>query len=76
MEEIPLFKPRYNIAPTHQAPVTANLGGANRVELFQWELVGEIDARSNLATSILMRNSDWLDKGTMNFPTEPGVKLL
>ncbi|MGZ9214944.1 MAG: hypothetical protein ACXW53_23890 [Candidatus Binatia bacterium] len=39
-------------------------------------LRGEIDARSNLATSILMRNSDWLDKGTMNFPTEPGVKLL
>ena len=30
-------------------------------------LRGEIDARSNLATSILMRNSDWLDKGTMNF---------
>ena len=30
-------------------------------------LGGEIDARSNLATSILMRNSDWLDKGTMNF---------
>ena len=28
---------------------------------------GEIDARSNLATSVLMRNSDWLDKGVMNF---------
>src|SRR5215208_6825382 len=26
-------------------------------------LRGEIDARANLATSILMRNSDWLDKG-------------
>lgn len=30
-------------------------------------LQGEIDARSNLATSVLMRNSDWLDKGIMNF---------
>jgi tripartite-type tricarboxylate transporter receptor subunit TctC len=28
---------------------------------------GEIDARSNLATSVLMRNSDWLEKGIMNF---------
>lgn len=28
---------------------------------------GEIDARSNLATSVLMRNADWLDKGIMNF---------
>ena len=39
LEEIPLFKPRYNIAPTQQAPVIANLNGANRVELFQWGLV-------------------------------------
>ena len=39
LEEIPLFKPRYNIAPTQQAPVIANLDGANRVELFQWGLV-------------------------------------
>ena len=39
LEEIPLFKPRYNIAPTQQAPVIANLDGANRVELFQWDLV-------------------------------------
>lgn len=28
---------------------------------------GEIDARSNLVTSVLMRNSDWVDKGLMNF---------
>jgi len=39
LDEIPLFKPRYNIAPTQQAPVIANLDGANRVELFQWGLV-------------------------------------
>ena len=30
-------------------------------------LRGEIDARSNLVTSVLMRNSEWLDKGIMNF---------
>ncbi len=30
-------------------------------------LSGEIDARSNLVTSVMMRNSDWLDKGIMNF---------
>jgi len=30
-------------------------------------LRGEIDARSNLVTSVLMRNSDWVDKGLMNF---------
>lgn len=39
LEEIPLFKPRYNIAPTQQAPVIANLEGENRLELFQWGLV-------------------------------------
>ena len=39
LEEIPLFMPRYNIAPTQQAPVIANLDGANRLELFQWGLV-------------------------------------
>ena len=37
--DIPLFSPRYNIAPTQQAPVIANLQGANRIELFQWGLV-------------------------------------
>ena len=30
-------------------------------------LRGEIDARSNLVTSVLMRNPDWVDKGIMNF---------
>ena len=39
LDEIPLFKPRYNIAPTQQAPVIANMEGANRVELLQWGLV-------------------------------------
>ena len=39
LDEIPLFKPRYNIAPTQQAPVIANMEGANRVELFQRGLV-------------------------------------
>ena len=37
--EIPLFFPRYNIAPSQQAPIIANLQGANRIELFQWGLV-------------------------------------
>jgi tripartite-type tricarboxylate transporter receptor subunit TctC len=30
-------------------------------------LRGEIDARSNLVTSVLMRNPEWVDKGMMNF---------
>jgi hypothetical protein len=30
-------------------------------------LRGEVDARSNLATSVLLRNPDWVDKGLMNF---------
>ena len=30
-------------------------------------LRGEIDARSNLVTSVLMRHSEWVDKGIMNF---------
>jgi putative SOS response-associated peptidase YedK len=37
--DIPSFSPRYNIAPTQQAQVVANLQGANRIELFQWGLV-------------------------------------
>lgn len=28
---------------------------------------GELDARANLATSVLRRNPDWYDKGLMNF---------
>ena len=30
LEEITLFKPRYNIAPTQQAPVVTNREGTNR----------------------------------------------
>jgi hypothetical protein len=30
-------------------------------------LRGELDARSNLAVSVLRRNPDWLDKGVMDF---------
>lgn len=30
-------------------------------------LRGELDARSNLVTSVLLRNPDWLEKGLMNF---------
>jgi len=30
-------------------------------------LRGELDARANAAVSVLRRNSDWLDKGVMNF---------
>ena len=37
--DIPLFSPRYNIAPSQSAPVITKLEGANRVELFQWGLV-------------------------------------
>ena len=39
LEEITLFKPRYNIAPTQQAPVVTNREGTNRVEQFKWGLV-------------------------------------
>lgn len=37
--DLPLFKPRYNIAPSQQAPVIAHLDGENRVEMFRWGLV-------------------------------------
>jgi hypothetical protein len=30
-------------------------------------LRGELDARANAAVSVLRRNSDWLDKGVMDF---------
>ena len=36
LNDIPLFLPRYNIAPSQQAPVIANLEGGNGVELLQW----------------------------------------
>ena len=37
--DLPLFKPRYNIAPGQQAPVAANLDGVTACQLFQWGLV-------------------------------------
>ena len=37
--DLPLFKPRYNIAPSQQGPIIANLQGKNRVEMFRWGLV-------------------------------------
>ncbi len=39
LEEITLFKPRYNIAPTQLAPVVTNQKGTNRMEQFRWGLV-------------------------------------
>jgi hypothetical protein len=30
---------------------------------------GEVDARSNLADTVLQRNADWLDKGLVDFHT-------
>ena len=32
-------------------------------------LSGEVDARSNLADTVLQRNADWLDKGVVDFHT-------
>ncbi len=37
--EFPSLRPRYNIAPSQQAPVIANIDGNNRLEMFQWGLV-------------------------------------
>src|SRR5512135_2815327 len=37
--DLPLFKPRYNIAPSQQAPVIVSGDGENRVEMFRWGLV-------------------------------------
>lgn len=39
LNDIPLFTPRYNIAPSQPAPVIAKLQGETRLELFQWGLV-------------------------------------
>jgi putative SOS response-associated peptidase YedK len=39
LDEITLFKPRYNVAPTQQAPVVTNREGTNRAEQFKWGLV-------------------------------------
>jgi hypothetical protein len=32
-------------------------------------LSGEVDARSNLADTVIQRNADWLDKGVVDFHT-------
>jgi putative SOS response-associated peptidase YedK len=37
--EIPLLKPRYNIAPSQEAPVIVQADGRRRIELFQWGLI-------------------------------------
>ena len=39
LEEIVLFRPRYNIAPTQQAPVVTKREGTSRIEQFRWGLV-------------------------------------
>jgi tripartite-type tricarboxylate transporter receptor subunit TctC len=38
-------------------------------------LRGELDARANLATSVLRRNADWVDKGLMDFHSIMEVPL-
>jgi putative SOS response-associated peptidase YedK len=37
--EIPLLKPRYNIAPSQEAPVIVQAEGKRTIELFQWGLI-------------------------------------
>ena len=37
--EIPLLKPRYNIAPTQEAPVIVQATGKRTLELFRWGLI-------------------------------------
>ena len=37
--DLPLLKPRYNIAPSQEAPVIINVDGVRSIELFQWGLV-------------------------------------
>jgi putative SOS response-associated peptidase YedK len=38
-EDIPLLKPRYNIAPSQDAPVIVQSDGKRTIELFQWGLI-------------------------------------
>jgi hypothetical protein len=38
-EDIPLLKPRYNIAPSQEAPVIIEADGRRKIELFQWGLI-------------------------------------
>jgi putative SOS response-associated peptidase YedK len=37
--EIPMLKPRYNIAPSQEAPVIVQTDGKRTIELFQWGLI-------------------------------------
>lgn len=37
--DIPLLKPRYNIAPSQEAPVIVQAEGKRSIELFQWGFV-------------------------------------
>jgi putative SOS response-associated peptidase YedK len=39
LNELPQFKPRYNIAPGQQAPVIAITGNEDAIEMFKWGLV-------------------------------------
>lgn len=43
------------------------IAGYTAAEVDAALLRGELDARSNNASSVLRRNPDWLDKGVMNF---------
>jgi putative SOS response-associated peptidase YedK len=38
-EDIPLLKPRYNIAPSQEAPVIVEADRKRTIELFQWGLI-------------------------------------
>jgi putative SOS response-associated peptidase YedK len=39
VDQIPLLAPRYNIAPSQEAPVILQTDGERRIELFQWGLI-------------------------------------
>ncbi len=45
----------------------AVVAGYSATEIDAALLRGELDARANLAVSVLRRNADWLDKGVMEF---------
>ena len=49
--DMPLFSPRYNIAPSQSAPVIAYLEGENRIEMFRWGLVPSWAKDLRLATA-------------------------
>ena len=39
VDSIPLLKPRFNIAPSQEAPVIFQADGKRSIELFQWGLI-------------------------------------